>query len=188
MRDFAPTLSCISAPCPTMDMLWISPVCITPSYRLQKTPLYNRLATFPLRLGSGNPSATSRETIPTMGPDSHVPSTPSVKDVTSCGGYHRITTVRLKSQADETQPSTPIGRTPEEREIAGTVCLFIRPQEYQSGPAKRPKSPSHKRLTPRGADCPLILKHLYNTEKPWRVPKNALGLLLLFLLPEYSGK
>ena len=119
-------------------MLCISSVCITPSYRLQKTPLYNRLATFPLRLGSGNPSATSRETIPTMGPDSHVPSTPSVKDVTSCGGYHRITTVRLKSQADETQPSTPIGRTPEERESADTVCLFVRMSASQ-GPSRGPR-------------------------------------------------
>ena len=114
LRDFAPTLSCISATCPTVDMLCISSVCITPSYRLQKTPLYNRLATFPLRLGSGNPSATSRETIPTMGPDSHVPSTPPVKDVTNRGGYHRITTVRLKSQADETQPSTPLGGLPKD--------------------------------------------------------------------------
>ena len=94
-----------------------------------------------------------RQTIPTKGPDSHVPSTPSVKDVTSCGGYHRITTVRLKSQADETQPGTPIGRTPEEREIADTVCLFIRPQEYQSEPVKRSKSPSHKRFIPRGIAC-----------------------------------
>lgn len=153
MRDFAPTLSCISAPCPTVDMLWISPVCITPSYKLQKTPLYNRLATFPLRLGSGNPSATSRQTIPTMGPDTHVPSTPSVSDITSRGEYHRITTVRLKSQTDETQPGTPIGRAPEEREIADTVCLFIRPYEYQPGPVKRPKSSSHKRLTPRGVAC-----------------------------------
>lgn len=59
LRGSAPTLSCISATCPTVDMLCISSVCITPSYRLQKTSLYNRLATFPLRLGSGNPLSTS---------------------------------------------------------------------------------------------------------------------------------
>ena len=128
-----------------------------------------------------------RQTIPTMGPDSHVPSTPSVKDVTSCGGYHRITTVRLKSQADETQPSTPIGRTPEERESADTVCLFVRMSASQ-GPSRGPRVLPINGSPPEEFACPLVLKHLYNTEKPWRVPKNALGLLLLFLLPEYSGK
>ena len=133
LRDFAPTLSCISATCPTVDMFSISSVCITPSYRLQKTPLYNRLATFPLRLGSGNPSATSREKIPTMGPDTHVPSTPSVQDITSCGEYHRIKTVWLKSQADETLPNTPIGRTPERREIADIHRLPSTPSISCSG-------------------------------------------------------
>lgn len=61
-----------------------------------------------------------RQTIPTKGPDTHVPSTPLVQDITNRGEYHRIRTVWLKSQADETLPSTPIGRTPEEREIADT--------------------------------------------------------------------
>lgn len=54
--------------------------------------------------------ACRQETIPTIGPDTHVPSTPLVQDITNRGEYHRITTVRLKSQADETQPSTPIGK------------------------------------------------------------------------------
>ena len=131
LRDSALTLCCISAPCPTVDMLCISSVCITPSYRLQKTSLYNRLATFPLRLGSGNPLSTSsplrvaKKQFPpprtrlspcpqTKGPDTHVPSTPSVQDITSRGEYHRIRTVRLKSQADETLPGTPLGGLPKD--------------------------------------------------------------------------
>lgn len=50
----------------------------------------------------------------TKGPDTHVPSTPSVQDITSCGEYHRIKTVRLKSQADETLPGTPLGGLPKD--------------------------------------------------------------------------
>lgn len=127
----------------------------------------------------------------------------------------------LKSQADETLPITPIGRTPERREIAdtqfhgqagasshpvlgqpstpstscsgenalpnkGSVLQFILTvRQVSVGATYRPKSPSHKRFTPRGVTHPLILKHLYNTEKPWRVPKNALGLLLFFQISSW---
>lgn len=114
----------------------------------------------------------------------------------------------LKSQADETLPITPIGRTPERREIAdehrlpstpstscsgenalpnkGTVLQFILTvRQVSVGATYRPKSPSHKRFTSRGVTHSLILKHLYNTEKSWRVYKNALGLLLFFQISSW---
>ena len=74
-----------------------------------------------------------RQTIPTIGPDTHVPSTPLVQDITSRGEYHRIRMVWLKSQADETLPNTPIGRTPERREIADAHRLPSTPSISCSG-------------------------------------------------------
>lgn len=89
--------------------------------------------------------------------------------------------VWLKSQADETLPITPIGRTPERREIADAhrlpstpsiscsgesalpnkgryLNLFIRPHEYQSGPHTGPRvlpiNGSHERSN---ANWPPIL-------------------------------
>ena len=121
-----------------------------------------------------------RQTIPTIGPDTHVPSTPLVQDITNRGEYHRIRTVWLKSQADETLPITPLGGLPKSVKMRTQfVYLFVRMNTSRA--TYRPKSPSINGSHPEGFACPLILKHLYNTEKPWSILKNALGLLLFFV-------
>lgn len=132
--------------------------------------------------------ACRQEKIPAKGPDTHVPSTPSVQDITSRGEYHRIRTVRLKSQADETFAWHPIGRTPERREIADTFqaaepaisrgsgekltsltkvrIYFIHPPSISRGPSRGPRVPSrfgsHATVFTVGDD---ILKFLL-----WRSP------------------